>query len=331
MKKSFLTRIAYTNGLWMVGLLLLVLSAFGNIFYPLSIPEIPAFTKLESLNLFGFQLNLIFKNSYILHFFRFLLLFGSALILQFISSEFRLIRLRSYFPFFLFCVFSAAILPEIPLNGASICGFFFCWSLLRLFGALESRSANRGIFDASVLLAVASLFQFKIILLLPFFWIVTGVLQVFSFKSFSASVVGVLSVFWIIGGVSFLMEDYTFLQIYSRGLISFSPVNFSLLSSAEIAYVSFLGILMVSAMLSFWPRQHLEKLHTRNYINSLLLIWFVLLTLWLFSGNNVGFLLLLFCLSALMVAHFFTLADSFFSRSLFFILIALSIAVYILI
>jgi hypothetical protein len=201
---------------------------------------------------------------------------------------------------------------------------------MRLFGAAESKPANRAIFDASLLLALASLFQCKLLFLLPFFWIVMGVLQVFSFKSFSASLLGVLSVFWTIGGISFLVDNYDFLQAFARSLILFERMDFSTFSSAELAYTSFLGILMVSAVASFWPRQHLDKLRTRNYLNGILLLWTVVLLLWLFSGNDKSLLLLLFGLSSLMVAHFFSLMDTLFSRFLFLMLGGLSVAVYLL-
>jgi len=333
MKKSFLTRIAYNNGLWMAGILMLLLSVFGNMFYTLSgsqSVDIPAFVGLNGLNILGFQLDLLLQNYFFGYLFRFLLLFGSALFLQYISSEYRLIRVRSFFPFFLFCVFSASVIPAIPLDGSSISCLFFCWSCLRLFAALETGPVNRAVFDASALLAIASLFQSRIIFLLPVFWAVMGILQVFSFRSFSASLIGALSIFWIIGGVSFLFDDYNFLQNFSRELISFEFIDVMSFSPAETAYLSFLGILMVSAMISFWPRQHLDKLRTRNYLNSVLLLWFSLLVLWLFSGNDMGFLLLLFGLSALMAAHFFSLFDIRYSQILFVALMLLSVSVYFL-
>jgi len=333
MKKSFLTRIVYANGLWMVGLLMLLLSVFGNISYFYADKQaagISAFTEIYGKNLFGLQLDLLFQNFFLGYFFRFLLLFGSALLLQYISSEFRLIRIRSFFPFFIFCVFSATIIPILLFDGTSVACFFFCWSVLRLFAACETGPVNRSVFDAFVLLAISSLFQSKIIFLLPVLWVVMGILQLFSFKSFFASLIGVVSLFCIIGGVSFLFEDYTFLQKFSQDLLQQDLINLASFTPAEIAYTLFVGILMLSAMLSFWPRQHLEKLRTRNYLNSVLLLWFSLLALWIFSGNDTGLLVILFSLSTLIVAHFFSLIDTLFSRSLFFVLIFLSIGVYFL-
>jgi hypothetical protein len=143
-----------------------------------------------------------------------------------------------------------------------------------------------------------------------------------------ASVLGVLSIFWIIGGLSYLFGDYVFLEDTMKGLTSFEFLNIAVMTPSETAYMAFLVILMISALISFWPKQHLDKLLTRNYLNSVILFWFALLALWLFSGNDLEFLLYLFSLSALLVAHFFSLVDTMYSRMMFFMFLILSVLVY---
>lgn len=334
MRKGFLTQIVYNNALWVAGVLVLILSALGNIFYfytDQTVVHLPFFDGIYGSEIGGFKLDQIFKNSWLGSSTRLLLLLGSAILLQYVSSEFRLIRIRSFFPFFLFCIFSASILPAIPLSGAPLASLFFCWSLFRLFSSCTTNSANRPIFDASVLLAIASLFQCKAVFLLPVFWLIMGVLQVFSFRTFFASLLGVFTVYWMIAGVSFLFENFSFLRGQLTGLFSFDRVDFSTFTPAELAYTSFMVILMISAMFSFLPRQNMDKLRTRNYLNSILLLWFSVLALWFFSNNDMGLLLLLFSLSSLMAAHFFSLIDTIFSRTVFIIYIVLSITVYFMI
>jgi hypothetical protein len=333
MKQGFLTRNANANRLWVLGVILLFLSAIQSMLFPageVQLPQVKAFEAFSGLEIFGYPIMNFFGKASVNHVFRFLLLLGCGLLLQYISQEFRLIRVRSFFPLFLFLVFSATILPMLPLNGSSISCFFFIWACLRLFNALESGETNRSVFDAFVLLAVASIFQSRLLYLLPVIWLVMGILQVFNLKSFFASLLGVLSVFWVIGGFSFLYGNYDFLLLIARNLIGFELIDITKMSAAEISYTSFLGVLMISAMFSFWPRQHLDKLRTRNYLNSVLLIWFVLLGLWLFSGNDMGYLLILLSLSALVVAHFFSLVDNLYARILFFLFLILSVTVYFL-
>jgi hypothetical protein len=165
--------------------------------------------------------------------------------------------------------------------------------------------------------------------LMPVIWMVMGILQVLSIRSFLASLLGMLTVFWVIGGVSFLIGDFNFLLTYLKDLIHFQTFSISRISSAEISFIAFLAVLMISAIISFWPKQHLDKLRTRNYLNSILLLWFAMLILWFFSANDESYMLPLFSLSSLVIANFFSLVDSLFSRLMFFALLILSVTVFL--
>jgi hypothetical protein len=148
-------------------------------------------------------------------------------------------------------------------------------------------------------------------------------------RSFFASLLGILTVYWLIAGVSFLMGDYTYVLAYFKDLMGFELFSISAISPTEITYITFLAVLMIAAIISFWPRQHLDKLKTRNYLNSVLLLWLALLILWFFSSNDESYLLPLIGLSTLVIAHFFSLVDSHFSRILFFTLLGLSVVAYL--
>jgi hypothetical protein len=332
-RQGFLTKIAYTNFLWGSGLVLLLAAAILNFFFPAeNTLMVLSETQrvLNEISVFGVSVAHPLANSWLSHLFQFFLFLGVGLIMQNIATEFRLIRVRSYFPFFLCCSLFSSILPKCPLNEASLVSLFFSLSCLRLFSAQEKEQKSRAIFDATVLLFIASIFQSRLLYLLPAFWIVMAILQVFDFRTFLASVLGVLSIAWIVGGISFLMGDYSFPEAYARDLTDFRLIDFSVLPKPDIAYSVFLAMLMISALLSFWPRQNLEKLRTRNYLNSVLLIWFSLMFLWIFSANNMGYLMPLLSLSALVIAHFFSLVDTLFSRLLFVVLMILSVTVYLL-
>jgi len=332
MRRGFLSDIAYSNALWGAGLLLLVTAALVNplVYGGLVVgSESELFISLGGYTFLGFSLFDILENSLLNHLMQLLLLLGTGMALQYMSSEFRLIRVRSFFPFFLFCLLSGTILPILQVDGSAISCLLLTLSCYRLFHSLDHGFESRAVFDAAVLLSLASIFQSRLLWLMPTIWLVMGVLQVLSLRSFLASILGMLSVFWIIGGISFLIGDYGFLLAYANDLIGFHLFSLSDISSSEISYIAFLAVLMISAIISFWPKQHLDKLRTRNYLNSVLMIWFALLLLWFFSGNDESYMLPLLALSTLVIAHFFSLVDSLFSRIMFFALLGLSVTVYL--
>jgi hypothetical protein len=331
MRKGFLTNISYTNGLLATGILILVLSTAHCLFAPAGNIQIPQNSFLDAVNgktFLGFTLSAPMQNIYINHIFRLLNLLGSALLLQYISTEYRLIRVRSYFPFFWFCILSATILPALPMTGTSFSCIFLCLACIRLFRAFEKENHYKAIFDASLLLSIASVFQVRLLYLFPVIWLIMFFFRMFTFRSLVSSMLGFLCIYWFIGGLSFLMSDFSFLKTMSEEIITFRLVDFSGIPPFEIVYMAFLGFLMISSMISFLPKQHLDKLLTRNYLNSVILLWFALFILWVFSGNDLEFLFYLFSLSALMLAHFFSLVDTWYSRILFLLFLISSIAFY---
>jgi hypothetical protein len=323
---------AYSSLLWGLGLVLLLTSAAINHFLygRLNVgPESNVLQALSEYSVLGITKMDLLQYPFWNHLMQFLLLFGAGLVLQYISSEFRLIRVRSFFPFFLYCLFSGTFLPLLSLNGTALSSLLLALACHRLFSSLENGMENRSVYDASVLLALASLLLSKLIWLMPAIWLVMGILQILNIRSFFASLLGILTVYWLIAGVSFLMGDFTYVLAYFKDLMGFELFSISAISPTEITYITFLAVLMIAAIISFWPRQHLDKLKTRNYLNSVLLLWLALLILWFFSSNDESYLLPLIGLSTLVIAHFFSLVDSHFSRILFFTLLGLSVVAYL--
>ena len=312
MKRGFLTVIAYSNGLWAAGLLLLIISAVHNLILPISKQELPDnqlilyILNIDNLDAFPFN-----------HVLRFLYLLGSAFLVQYFSSQYRLIRVRSYFPFFFFCLFSATFLPFLPMNGVAFSSLFFSFSVIRLFKSFDSRNPHKSIFDAILLLSIASLFQPKLLFLIPVIWIMMSLFRVFSFKTFISSVLGFTMVYWVVVAFSFIFGNYQFLNTTVSELTDFKLFNINGIGLSELIYMIFLIILVVSSLIYFWPKQHLDKLLTRNYLNSIIFIWFSLLTLWMFSGNDLEFLIFLFNMTSIVVAYYFSLYDTIVSRILF--------------
>jgi len=323
MKRGFLTTITYSNWLWAAGFILLIVSAVHNLISPnsnLALPDnqlVLLVLNFKGLDIYPFN-----------HILRFLYLLGSAFLVQYFSSQYRLIRVRSYFPFFFFCLFSATFLPFLPMNGVAFSSLFFCWSVIRLFKSFDSRNPHKHIFDSILLLSIASLFQPKLLFLIPVIWIMMSLFRVFNFKTFISSFLGVTFVYWVVIAFSFLFDNYSFISSIFSDLLNFKLFNINGIGLSELIYMTFLIVLVVFSLIYFWPKQHLDKLLTRNYLNSIISFWFTLLALWLFSGNDLEFLIFLFNMTSIVVAYYFSLYDTLFSRILFISFIFISIFGY---
>jgi hypothetical protein len=331
-KKSVLSQLVYSNLLWGSGLLLLTAACIVDIVlfqtsgvYPMGSYGIISPDIVGAQKAFKWIQLPVWQSAI-----GWLIVLGSAIGIQFIASEFRLIRVRSYFPFFLVCLLAAAIVPLLTMGGGWLANLLLVYSFQRLLVSAERSKSGRASFDATLLLGIASLFEFRLAYLLPVYWLIMMVLQSMNMRSFWSSVLGFGVVAWLIAGISFLLEDFRVMTIFWSEIQNVHLVNVLELSHSEMAFIGLMLFLVLVSMTAFWSKQHLEKLKTRNNLNSFFLFWMGLLALWLISSNDSFALLHVTTFSALLIAHFFSLTDSLFARLLFFLLVGVSAGAYIL-
>lgn len=333
MKKGFLTKITYTRGLLISGILILAISVLRDILFP---PHVNSSEILSGLNKEEFSfLNLINAEQFLsnllpFRILRFVNLVIVALLLHNISSEFRLVRVRSFFSFFLFCLFSAIFIPFLPVEGITLSCLIFCLSITRLLSALGEGAPYKALFEASLLMSLTSLFQIKLVFLIPVMWLIVTAFRGISVRSFLSTVLGAACVYWIVAVYIILSGKTEYFDVFVNAMLQITLPDFNRVSVVEVVYLIFMSILIISALISFWPKSHLDKLITRNHMNSIIIILLSLIGIWLFSNNSIELLLIIFCLLSLITAHYFSLVDTRFSRVMFILLIAFSLLFYFL-
>lgn len=333
MKKGFLTRITYTRGLLISGILILAISVLRDILFPQHVNSSDIMSGLSKEDFSFF--NLINAEQYLSNLFpfrilRFVNIIIVALILHNISSEFRLVRVRSFFSFFLFCLFSAIFIPLLPIDGITLSCLFFSLSITKLLSALGANSFNKQLFEASLLMSLASLFQIKLVFLIPVIWLIITAFRGISLRGFLSTVLGAAGIYWIVAIYIILSGKTEYFNVFVNALFQITLPDFNKVSVVEVVYLIFMSALMISALMSFWPKSHLDKLLTRNHMNSIIILLLSLIAIWLFSNNNIELLLIIFCLLSLITSHYFSLVDTRFSRLMFILLIVFSLSFYFL-
>jgi hypothetical protein len=333
MGKGYLSKMTYSGGLWITGLVLLVAAFSVNLFFVQETPD--ATLPTSNLKLMpGWTghvswIESLVDSTYAQHIFSFLVVLIIGILLQFLTSDRRLIRVRSFFPFFLFCLLASALFPYIHPRSSLVACLFLVWSCFRLFSMTDKKEVNRAVFDASLLLSIASLSMIRLVWLLPFFWLMTGMIQPFTFRNVISSVIGFLCTYWIIGCLSVLFDDYRFLINWITEVINFKWIDVMSFNFIAIVFLGFMAFLMLIAVGSFMKGMHLDKLQTRNLLSGVLVLWLVITVLWLTAGpDHSGYLMILMCPTVLFFAHYFSLTDNFFSRSLFILFVTLATLVF---
>jgi len=329
MAKGFLSRITYNNWLWILGLLLLLLSVvFQTLTGGKPIDSYSTEFPLDGLPGLGglvATLKTFCSNSLLKNGFSLIALLTGGIIIQHFSSNNRLIRVRSFFPFFWYCVLGASLFPFVEQPIVYVAGILLVGACYRIFSVSEKKDLNRAMFDASLLLALASLVFNRLTWLLPFFWLAAARVQSLSGRNIVASLVGFFSLYWMIGGVSYLQGDYHYLLGWLDGVWKFNLMDFSALSPIAVVYLVFMGFLFLISIGSFVQQQNQDKLTTRNHFYAVLTLWLGGFGVWLTStSSNTSFLFLLTIPTLIFFSHFFSLKDQPFTRFLFFVQLTVS-------
>jgi len=330
MVKGFLNKAADNAWTWATGILLMLLSLSLNLFFPenySAFNEIkPGVNFLLDWTNYSAWLVLILQNHYFRIILQALSLVGVTIIVQYIATNHKIIRVRSFFPFFFVCLFAAAFIPKIGSSGPFIATLFFCWSVYLLFYVEDKDNSGSIVFDSAFLLAVSSLFLHRIVYLLLLFWIILSILQAFSIRNFFASLIGFLSVFWILAGVSALVGNFLFLESFASDITNISLIDIANLGVAGQMFCGLQIIMTLITSVSFLASQHLDKLHTRNIIYSVLLMLLFLFAICIISESLFsGYLFLFLAVESLMLAYYFSLNSSVLSKILFGLNIVLSV------
>ena len=232
-----------------------------------------------------------------------------------INDIFSFIRVRTILPS-LFCLITGGILlrPHIFSSGIIVAllvfsAFFFSFKLL-----MEEKPKYA--LNVSLTLFTAALFSFSCVWLLVVFWIFAYSSNVFSFRIFLASVLGVLTLalytfigFWITGCEYLLLA-------YIQDSFKFFAVDFNF-SLPEIIYLAFIGFLILSSLVDYMLVRSQENIKPRKEFSYIILIFISVLILVILSVPDSDMLLwLLIVFGSFLLGRFFSLNNNRFTKML---------------
>jgi len=199
-----------------------------------------------------------------------------------------------------------------------------------LFSTYLSFNASGRAYAIGFLLALASLFTFTTILYLPIFWIGFKYMRCFKFKTFVASLIGVLSVYWILLFFCLWLKDLdTFLAPFQ----TFYPILGNLyreIEYGEIVILGFFVVVLVITMIDYISNSYHDKIQIRASLSFLYLLTFLSIFSFLFVIYNPLLNIFVFLLgSSMVLSHFFSLAELKWKVTLFYIFISLYLIVFI--
>lgn len=255
----------------------------------------------------------------------FLLTLGGALLLQKSNLELGLIREKTRLPFFLNLFLISTNSDFFSLNPASFGVFFLIVAMSMLFMGYQDSNARETAYNTSLIISLGSLLWVHILWFVPLFWHGMYRFRMLNIRTFLASLMGILTIYWFLLGWCVWTHDYSsFSIIPSLFKIQILTTDYSdWLNWAGVIWISLLTLIAIINIISH-DTDDIQR--TRQYLYHLILFafWSFSLAI-LFAQSSEEFLQASCIPSSLLMAHFFTLVRRRFVRVLLYLTVLLFI------
>lgn len=254
----------------------------------------------------------------------------SALSLSYMTYSRNVIRTRSKLPgifLLLFCCSYPAYF--LGHSTGTFITIVFAVIFLILFSPSTEFRLPLHIYIISFFLSAAGILYPSLFLYIPLFWLGSAKIASFGFKCLLASLLGVITPFWLLGAAQ-MVWDFSFCfqnfidNFYPFHFIDYRQVSPSLIYTAAVTIIGFF----------FWVRntalQYEDKIITRIYNGIINMLFFYTLVLICLNYNGFpAYLPILNVCVSLQAAHYFTHANSKHAAFLFYTIITVFILFFL--
>lgn len=253
-----------------------------------------------------------------------------AITITYINNKFNLIRVRTWLPLAL-CLLLFSCHPLFnSMSPAYISSIFVLITISIALAAYNGKYKQGAAFRCSFTLTLGSLFSPILLLYIPVFWIVLGILRCFNFKSLLTSIFSIFIIYFPIFSI------YVYAENIDLFLAPFLAVNLDTLSNFPILSLTYIeygilgfSIIMLCIILTDnYINHYKDKIRIRAYLGALtLIIVFAGLLFILFNINSSTNLYIALTASTFLLSHFYALVEKKGTVFLFYF----SLIIYILI
>ena len=244
----------------------------------------------------------------------------SVYLLVELSNGNALLRVRSRMVSCSFLMLSALTVTSFGSLASQFIGLCLIAAMNILFRSYQDETSVEKSFYCFLFMGIASLFCVRTLYILPLLWLLMAVyIQSLSWRTWKASVLGVLTPYWLVMPWFVYQQKLPQLKEHFAGLADWTfPVDYSSVGSIKLLDYGFIIVLLLVGYIHFCQHNIDEKIRTRQFYGffmSLAVFSAVLLALQP-QAEEPFVRLLIICVSPF-VAHFFTFTGSRTSNILF--------------
>ena len=222
-----------------------------------------------------------------------LLLFAGAFIIRHVTYNLSLIAERTRVPFLVYLLLSMQIVAVYPISPASVGVIPVIYAFYQLMSNYRSYNVKAEVFKGSFVISFVSLFWVDVLWLYPVFWMGMYLLIPSNFRTYMASFVGIITVYWGLLGWCVWTKDFSPFVHVVNTLTNISAIHLPYFLWVDWACIIFLLILTIMAFSYIMVQFQNNTQKGRQILKLLVLLSFCTLLLSLIlPESSPGFLLI---------------------------------------
>jgi len=259
-----------------------------------------------------------------------LLIILTAFLIQRINDIEMLIRERTRLVFMIFFLLSSTNIGIIPFNNVTFVLLCLVLMIYELFQTFHLPEAKGKFFNAGVYIGVASLFMPQMLWFMLLLWIGMYQLLSLNIRSFLASLLGLLTVYWLVLTWCVWKHDYSMFTLLFNSLTDFHLFSFFL--TFRYFHIGFIviALLMIPVFFNIKVDAINNRLRIRQMLSFLLnMTVFSVILICLYGGNNDAFLAIMYLPLAVLIAYFLENIRRPFRFSLYYFILIINVGSFI--
>ena len=235
----------------------------------------------------------------------FLLIIFIAFIIQRICDRDMLTSERTRLPFLLFILLISTNPGLLPFKEVSIVLLCIAFMIHELSVSYQSPEATGRFFNAGALIGISGLLVPQVLWIIPLLWIGMYQFRSLNFKSFAASLTGILIIYWFILAWCVWKHDFSIFSSLFSSITDFHIISTSTLFHPYMIGFAGLFLLLILAFLHINTNASSNSVRVRMMLSFLLnmSVWSLLLII-LYSKNSDSFIAILYLPASVIMSYF---------------------------
>lgn len=231
-----------------------------------------------------------------------------------------LIRIYSRMVSCSFIVLSCMVVGTFASRGGGILELCFVAAYTTLLRGYQDKQASGWIYYTFLSLGLGSLVDIYLLYYIPVVWLLMAVrLQCFSLRTFTASLLGLLTPYWVALAYVVYQGDFTIVANHFLPLATYTaPLDFGGVPMGEIACFGFVTLLAIVGAAHYVLTSYNDKIRIRMFYDSFIIVGCFTVAFFLLQPTQHDLLLRVLTVNAsILFAHFIALSHTRLSNATF--------------